>query len=76
MTTEQMTNPVDAPSRAITILEDVQNYNIKHPLQYHWKLYVKKGRLETATQGQDQKDTWAQSLEEAITINTVEDFWW
>lgn len=59
-----------------TILEDAASYHVKHPLQSHWTLHKKLGAVEGASSRGVTQDAWAGSLEESVTIGTVEDFWW
>jgi hypothetical protein len=66
--------------RPVTILEDPANFNIKHPLQYTWNLWLKdgsgssrpgrSGSAPVITSG-----NWKEQLQDIDAISTVEDFW-
>lgn len=50
MSTTTSTNPTPAPNdnRLITVFESTEQYNIKHPLNYPWSLWLKAGDKEPA----------------------------
>lgn len=65
-------------TRPTTILEDAAGFNIKHPLQYTWNLWLKDGSVgqrpgrsaPVVTSG-----NWKDQLQDIDAISTVEDFW-
>ena len=71
------------PIRPVTILEDPQSFNIKHPLQYTWNLWLKDGSIAAngnARPGRGQTvqvtaGNWKDQLQDIDAISTVEDFW-
>jgi hypothetical protein len=54
--------------KLITVFDDAETYNIKHPLQYSWCLWHR------AAGGRSNED-WEASLQKIQTCDTVEDFW-
>ncbi|RKO97126.1 hypothetical protein CXG81DRAFT_29762 [Caulochytrium protostelioides] len=53
--------------KLITVLNDPENFNAKHPLQSSWTLwYTGTGTTQ---------DSWSQQLTVLTTVSTVEDFW-
>ena len=67
--------------RPVTALEDPVNFNIKHPLQYTWSLWLKDASaLSQQRPGRSgpaviTSGNWKDSLQDIEAIGTVEDFW-
>lgn len=55
-------------NEAITVFDDKEKFNIKHPLQNEWTLWFKP-----ATNQRSSSKNW--TIKEVITIGYVEDFW-
>lgn len=53
--------------RAITVFEDAEHFNVKHPLQHAWTLWF--------TKPPSGKQDWNELLKEVITFDSVEEFW-
>lgn len=58
-----------AGTRLVTVFDDAETYNIKHPLQYAWCLWHR------AAGGRSNED-WEASLQKIQSCDTVEDFWY
>lgn len=81
-------NATSTSNRLISVLEDPVNYNVKHPLQYGWSLWLKKADAKPAPAANNDSSTassapkssmeiWRDSVENlGGNIRTVEDFWW
>jgi translation initiation factor 4E len=54
--------------RLVTVFDDKDNFNVKHPLENHWTLWFTK---PSSGKG----DNWNDLLKEVITFNSVEEFW-
>lgn len=52
--------------KIITIFDDPINYNVKHPLNTDWLLWI-----STNTKS----NNWLDSIKNIITVETIEDFW-
>jgi translation initiation factor 4E len=58
---------VDVNSKKlITIFDDPVNYNVKHPLNTEWCLWMST---------KVKSDNWLDTIKNVITVNSVEDFW-
>jgi hypothetical protein len=82
--------PATTANRLISVLEDPVNYNVKHPLQYGWSLWLKKADAKPAPAvssndasaagsgaPKSSMEIWRDSVENlGGNIRTVEDFWW
>ncbi len=58
-----------------TVLEDSNEYHVKHPLQSHWTLHQKIGSVVATSSRSVSQSEWEERLKESVTIGTVEDFW-
>ncbi|KAJ1975389.1 eukaryotic translation initiation factor 4E [Dimargaris xerosporica] len=56
-------------SPMVTVFNDPEEFNVKHPLQEGWTLWFDNPSKRTTS------NTWSQNLREIITFHTVEDFW-
>jgi hypothetical protein len=75
-----------APSsgRLISVLESTEVYNVKHPLQYVWSLWLKKPESGKdgssghggSNAGLSSMEIWKKQVEHIGDMQTVEDFWW
>lgn len=72
------------PGRLISVLENSDLYNVKHPLQYVWSLWLKKpdsGKEGSSghggsNAGLSSMEIWKKQVEHIGDMKTVEDFWW
>lgn len=76
-----MATSSSSPSRLISVLENSDLYNIKHPLQYGWSLWLKKPGSDREakagqTEGLSSMEIWKRQVEHIGDVKTVEDFWW
>lgn len=55
---------VDKP--IITIFDDPKHYNVKHPLNTEWSLWVST---------KVKSDNWLDTIKNVVTVGSVEDFW-
>lgn len=55
---------IDIP--IITVFDDPVNYNVKHPLNTEWSLWMST---------KIKSDNWLDTIKNVITVNSVEDFW-
>ncbi|TID30695.1 hypothetical protein CANINC_000611 [Pichia inconspicua] len=51
-----------------TVLENSEEFNVKHPLNSKWTLWYTKPPV-------DANESWADLLKPVVTFNTVEEFW-
>ncbi|WPG97883.1 Putative translation initiation factor eIF-4E [Acrodontium crateriforme] len=54
-------------SNVVTVFDDADNFNVKHPLQNTWTLWFTKPPTG--------KQDWNELLKEVISFNSVEEFW-
>lgn len=70
--------------RLISVLESSDLYNVKHPLQYVWSLWLKKPESGKdgssghggSNAGLSSMEIWKKQVEHIGDMETVEDFWW
>jgi len=69
--------------RLISVLESTEAYNVKHPLQHGWSLWLKKadakpdgGKPQQQQANESSMEVWKRQVEHIGDICTVEDFWW
>ncbi|KAJ0115795.1 hypothetical protein N8I77_012878 [Diaporthe amygdali] len=55
-------------SKPVTVFDDKDNFNVKHPLAHDWTLWFTK---PPSGKG----DNWNDLLKQVITFNSVEEFW-
>lgn len=76
--------PAASGARLISALENAETYNVKHPLQHSWSLWLKKAdsgkdqspAAQAATAGLSSLDLWKRQVDDIGSVSTVEDFWW
>lgn len=82
--TSQASLATTTSGRLISVLENSDLYNVKHPLQYVWSLWLKKpdGGKEGqsghggSNAGLSSMEIWKKQVEHIGDMKTVEDFWW
>lgn len=50
----------------ITVFDDPVNFNVKHPLNTEWSLWIST---------KVKSDNWLDTMKNVITVNSIEDFW-
>ncbi|KAJ5730878.1 translation initiation factor eIF 4e-like domain-containing protein [Penicillium herquei] len=55
-------------SKTVTVFDDPENFNVKHPLMHEWTLWFTK---PPSGKG----DNWNDLLKEVVTFSSVEEFW-
>lgn len=72
MSTEELNNATQDLSLnekdEVTVLENGEEFNVKHPLNSKWTLWYTKPPV-------DQNESWADLLKPVVSFNTVEEFW-
>jgi translation initiation factor 4E len=61
---ETEVDKVDKP--IITIFDDPKNFNVKHPLNTEWSLWIST---------KVKSDNWLDTIKNVVTVGSVEDFW-
>lgn len=59
-------------AKLITVFDNPENYNIKHPLQHSWCLFH---RSTLSSSQSSNTDVWSKSLKPIHECSTIEDFW-
>lgn len=57
----------------ITVFQDPNNFNVKHPLYNRWTLWFDNPTQKGASKGS--KESWGDDLNEVISFDSVEEFW-
>ncbi|GAV30098.1 hypothetical protein PMKS-003604 [Pichia membranifaciens] len=72
MSTEELNNATKDLSldekKDTTVLENSEEFNVKHPLNSKWTLWYTKPPV-------DNNESWAELLKPVVSFNTVEEFW-
>lgn len=55
---------------AITVFDDPQNFNVKHPLNSEWSLWT-----SVKTDNNNKVVNWMETVKNIITVGSIEDFW-
>ncbi|KIW07072.1 uncharacterized protein PV09_01962 [Verruconis gallopava] len=55
-------------SKPVTVFDDPENFNVKHPLMHKWTLWFTKPQTGKG-------DNWNDLLKEVISFDSVEEFW-
>lgn len=72
MSTEELSNATKDLSldekKDSTVLENSEEFNVKHPLNSKWTLWYTKPPV-------DNNESWAELLKPVVSFSTVEEFW-
>jgi len=64
---------VDQSGKPITVFQDPNNFNVKHPLYNKWTLWFDNPSQKGASKGS--KESWGDDLNKVISFDSVEEFW-